>query len=610
MRRRTELPATNRNDWATFKSLFDYLWEFRTRIWIALAFMALAKLANIGVPVTLKHIVDALTINLEDPALLLQLPLYLLIAYGLLRLSTSLFNELRNAIFARASQNTVRKIAGKVFSHLHNLALRFHLDRQTGGVSRDIERGTRSISQLLHYVIFSILPTIFEISVVCVILLISYSWWFTFVTMLTVTFYFIYTYKVTTWRTKFRVRMNEMDSQANTSAIDSLINYETVKYFNNEAYEVKRYDDHLKEWEQASVKSQVTLAMLNVGQGLIISIGLTVILIMAGNGVVAGTMTLGDFVLVNAFLIQLYIPLNFLGTIFREINHCLTDVERMFGLLNEHNEIVDKPDAMQLSVSRAEISFNNVSFHYRDDRPVLQDINFTIHGGQKVAVVGESGAGKSTLARLLFRFYDVSGGGIYIDGQDLRDVTRDSLRKSLGVVPQDTVLFNDTIDYNIRYGRPDASNAEVIQAANLAHLDKFINSIPQGLDTTVGERGLKLSGGEKQRIAIARTILKDPPILILDEATSALDSKSEQSIQIALNEIAEHRTTLVIAHRLSTIIDADQIIVLKSGKIIEQGPHVSLLAMKGNYAEMWALQQEQRRHQLETQDDYPEMEAI
>lgn len=610
MSRRTELPATNRNDWATIKSLFAYLWDFKARIVLALVFMASAKLANIGVPVALKHIVDALTIDPETPSQLLQLPLILLLAYGLLRLSTSLLNELRNAIFARASQSTVRKIAGKVFSHLHDLALRFHLDRQTGGVSRDIERGTRSVSNLMHYLIFSILPTIFEISVVCIILLSSYSWWFTFVIMLTVTLYFIYTYKVTTWRTKFRVRMNEMDSRANTAAIDSLINYETVKYFNNEAYEVKRYDDHLKEWEKASVKSQVTLAMLNVGQGLVIAIGLTIIMVMAGNGVVAGNMTLGDFVLVNAFLIQLYIPLNFLGTIFREINHCLTDVERMFGLLEERNEVTDKPNAISLSVSQAEINFHNVYFDYRKDRSILQDINFTVHGGQKVAVVGESGAGKSTLARLLFRFYDVSDGIIDIDGQDLREVTRESLRQAIGVVPQDTVLFNDSIEYNIQYGRPDASHAEVVKAANLAHLDKFISALPQGLDTIVGERGLKLSGGEKQRIAIARTILKDPPILILDEATSALDSKSEQSIQIALNEIAAHRTTLVIAHRLSTIIDSDQIIVLKAGRIIEQGNHGSLLALQGNYAEMWALQQEQRRHQLESLENYPKMKAI
>ena len=610
MSRRTELPASNRNDWATIKSLFTYFWDFRARIVIALIFMALAKLANIGVPVTLKHIVDTLTLNLEDPSQILQIPLLLLIVYGLLRLSTSLFNELRNAIFARASQSTVRRIAGKVFGHLHNLALRFHLDRQTGGISRDIERGTRSVSQLMHYLIFSILPTVFEIVVVCIILLASYDWLFTFVTMLTVSLYFLYTYKVTTWRTKFRVRMNEMDSLANTAAIDSLINYETVKYFNNETFEVNRYDSHLKEWEHASVKSQVTLAMLNIGQGLIVATGLTIIMVMAANGVANGSMTLGDFVLVNAFLIQLYIPLNFLGTIFREINHCLTDVERMFGLLEERNEVTDTPDAEPLLINRADIVFNNVCFDYRKDRSILRDVSFSIRGGQKIAVVGESGAGKSTLSRLLFRFYDVTEGAIFIDGQDLRDVTRDSLRQAIGVVPQDTVLFNDTIEYNIRYGRPDASSAEVIQAAKLAHLDKFITSLPQGLNTTVGERGLKLSGGEKQRIAIARTILKDPPILLLDEATSALDSQSEQSIQIALNEISAHRTTLVIAHRLSTIIDADQVIVLKAGRIIEQGTHDDLLTMSGTYADMWALQQEQRRHQLESAKEMPEINVI
>ena len=595
---RIELPAEHRQDWKTLNTLAPYLWEFRSRIALALGFMAIAKLANIGVPLTLKHVIDALDVTASTGELV-TVPLALLLAYGALRLSTSLFNELRNAIFARASQRSVRRIALNVFRHLHELSLRFHLDRETGGVSRDIERGSRSTNQLLHYMIFSIVPTIFEIVVVCGILFANYHWSFAAITLTTVALYFVYTYKVTSWRTRFRVRMNAMDSKANTAAVDSLINYETVKYFGNEGFEAQRYDGHLREWEKASIKSEMSLALLNVGQGIIIASGLTVIMVLAGNGVAAGTMTLGDFVLVNAFLIQLYIPLNFLGTIFREVKHCLTDMERMFGLLDINREVDERPGAVPLNVRDAHVAFDNVNFGYRPDRTILSGVSLDIEGGRKVAVVGPSGAGKSTLARLLFRFYDVGGGRITIDGQDIRDVTLSSLRAAIGIVPQDTVLFNDTIEYNIRYGRPDCSFDDVERAARLAHLEQFIRVLPQGYATLVGERGLKLSGGEKQRIALARTILKDPPILVLDEATSALDSHAERAIQAALNEVAAERTTLVIAHRLSTVIDADQILVLEQGRIVEAGTHAALLERGGRYAGMWALQQQQHRDPAE-----------
>ncbi len=598
---RTELPATNRNDWNTLSFLFPYLLQYRARIGFALLFLALAKLANIGVPIALKTIVDQL--DSDNKAIeLLTVPLALLIAYGLLRFSTSLFQELRNAVFARASEESTRKIALKVFEHLHSLSLRFHLDRQTGGVSRDIERGSRSIAQLLHYLIFSILPTIFEILVVCAILYFSFDVWFSLITLATVAVYFVYTYKVTEWRIKFRVAMNAADSRANTSAIDSLINYETVKYFGNEAYEKERYDTHLRKWQNESIRSTVSLSLLNVGQGVIIGTGLTVLMIMAAQGVVGGSMTLGDFVMVNAFLIQLYIPLNFLGTIFRELKHCLTDMERMFGLLDIETEIHDRPGARPLAISQGAVKFEGVSFRYNPDRQILFDVGFEIPAGNKVAVVGPSGSGKSTLARLLFRFYEVSDGSILIDGQDIKQVTLDSLRAAIGIVPQVTVLFNDTISYNIRYGNTGASDDAVRRAAQLAHLDRFIESLPQGYDTVVGERGLKLSGGEKQRIAIARTILKDPPILILDEATSSLDSKSEKAIQSALKEVAANRTTLVIAHRLSTIIDADEILVLEHGVITERGTHQQLIAMNAHYAEMWRLQQEQQAIEREEKE--------
>ncbi len=601
---RTELPAKGRNDWKTIRSLLPYLSDYRWRIGLALVLMGLAKLANIGVPLILKEIVDALDMVSGNTQTAIALPLFLLIAYGLLRLGTSLFNELRNAVFAKASQSAIRQVALKVFRHLHDLSLRFHLDRQTGGLSRDIERGSRSISQLLFYLVFNILPTIFEMVVVCAILLVRYDAWFAIVTAVTVTLYFIYTYQITNWRIKFRVRMNEMDSKANSTAIDALINYETVKYFGNEDFETRRYNTHMQEWEKASIKSQTTLALLNVGQGLIIAIGLTILMIMAGNGVVAGHMTLGDFVLVNAFLIQLYIPLNFLGTVFREVQHCLTDMEKMFGLLDVKQDVVDDLDARELIVSNADVKFENVGFSYNPDRQILSDVSFNVPGGHKVAIVGASGAGKSTVARLLFRFYDVGTGVISIDGQDINNVSLQSLRNAIGVVPQDTVLFNDTIEYNIRYGKPDCDKEEVVNAARLAHLDTFIDTLPLGYETLVGERGLKLSGGEKQRIAIARTLLKNPPILILDEATSSLDSKSEKAIQSALTSITENRTTLVIAHRLSTVIDADQILVLEHGQIVERGTHNELLAKNGIYAHLWSLQQAQ----AETPDDEDNIE--
>ena len=556
--------------------------------------LILAKLANVSVPIALKSIVDSLGAS-DGVTAILTIPVALLIAYGLLRFGTILFQELRNAIFARASQQTTRQIALVVFEHLHRLSLRFHLDRQTGGISRDIERGSRSVAQLLNFLVFNIVPTVFEIVVVCAILFYSFGIWFALVTLATVTIYVVYTDKVTEWRIKFRVDMNNADSRANSTAVDSLINYETVKYFGNEGFEASRYNRNMQAWETASVKSQVSLSLLNCGQGVIIGAGVTILMIMAANGIVSGALTMGDFVMVNAFLIQLYIPLNFLGTIFREVRHSLTDMERMFSLLDETTEIENKPGAIELHTTHPEVRFNKVCFNYNEDRQILNDVDILIPPGSKIAVVGPSGSGKSTIARLLYRFFDVTSGSVSIDGIDIRDLTQESLRAAIGVVPQDTVLFNDTIGYNIRYGRPNASDEDVRHAARLAHIDHFIESLPDGYDTLVGERGLKLSGGEKQRIAIARTVLKNPPILILDEATSQLDSKSEKAIQSALNEISENRTSLVIAHRLSTISDADRILVIEKGSVAESGTHEELLAAQGHYADMWRLQQEQQR---------------
>ncbi len=579
-------PPERGNDWNTIKTLLPYLWEFKGRVLFALACLAAAKLATVAVPLVLKDIVDAL----DPKQAVLTLPLALLIAYGALRLASSLFGELRDVIFAKVTQRSIRRVAQKVFEHLHALSLRFHLERQTGGVSRDIERGAAGIRFLLNFMLFNILPTLLEIGIVAVILLVKYDPWFAIITLGTLVVYIAYTLWITEWRMVLRRNMNEMDSKANTRAIDSLLNYETVKYFGNERYESQRYDETLEKWEHAAIRNQTSLSILNVGQATIIAIGVTLLMILATQGVVAGTMTVGDLVLVNAFLIQLYAPLHFLGFVYREIRHSLADMERMFGLLGRHREIEDKPGAPDLKVSGGAIRFEHVAFGYEPRRQVLHDVSFEVPAGHKVAVVGASGAGKSTLSRLLFRFYDVTAGRILIDGQDIRDVTQASLRRAIGIVPQDTVLFNDTVYYNIAYGRPEASREEVIEAAKAAHIHEFIESLPDKYDSVVGERGLKLSGGEKQRVAIARTLLKRPPILVFDEATSALDSKTEKAIQAELRELAVNHTTLVIAHRLSTIMDADQILVMDGGRIVERGTHNELLARGGVYAHLWALQ--------------------
>ena len=569
--------------------LLPYLLEFKGRVALALVLLILAKLANVGVPLLLKEIVDAL----NQPRAMLLVPVFLVVGYGLLRLCSTLFGELRDAVFAKVTQRAIRRVALQVFTHLHSLSLRFHLDRQTGGVSRDIERGTRGISFLLTFLLFNILPTLLEIGMVAVILLVKYSAWFAVIIFVTLLVYVAFTLFITEWRMVFRRVMNDMDSKANTRAIDSLINYETVKYFGNEQYEARRYDEHMSQWEISAVKNQTSLATLNSGQSAIIAVGVTALMLLAADEVVKGRMTLGDLVLVNMFMLQLYMPLHFLGFVYREIKNSLADMERMFHLLNESREIEDTASAIPLQVRSGAVRFEQVAFSYQPDRQILADVSFDIPAGQIVAVVGASGAGKSTLSRLLFRFYDINSGRILIDGQDIRTVTQASLRAAIGIVPQDTVLFNDTIYYNIAYGRPQASREEVMQAAQSAHIHTFIESLPQGYDSMVGERGLKLSGGEKQRVAIARAILKHPAILIFDEATSALDSKSEKAIQDELRHVARNRTTLVIAHRLSTIVDAHQILVMDHGRIVERGTHLELLTLRGIYGQMWALQQQE-----------------
>ncbi|WP_305825237.1 ABCB family ABC transporter ATP-binding protein/permease [Massilia brevitalea] len=579
-----------RTDWATLRTLFPYLWVYKWRVMAALGALIGAKMANVGVPLVLKKLIDQLAIDPAHPQALLVLPVGALIAYGALRLSTTVFTELREFLFARVTQRAVRTIALKVFRHLHALSLRFHLNRQTGGMTRDIERGTRGVNSLISYSLFNVLPTLVEITLVLGYMAFNYDIWFTVITAGALAAYITFTVVVTEWRTHFRRTMNELDSKANTKAIDSLINYETVKYFGNEDYEAKRYDAGLQHYENAAVRSQTSLSVLNTGQSLIIATAVTLILWRATEGVIAGTMSLGDLVLVNSFMIQLYIPLNFLGVIYREIKQALADMERLFGLLDQNREVADAPSAHPLVAQGAHVAFSHVEFSYESKRQILFDVDFAIPAGTTTAVVGHSGSGKSTLSRLLFRFYDVNRGSISIDGQDIRNVTQQSLRSAIGIVPQDTVLFNDTIEYNIAYGRPGASHADIVAAARAASIHEFIESLPDGYATMVGERGLKLSGGEKQRVAIARTLLKNPAILIFDEATSALDSKSEQAIQGQLKEIARNRTTLVIAHRLSTIADAQQIIVLDHGRIVERGTHGSLLAARGLYAQMWERQ--------------------
>ncbi|MCG9082054.1 ABCB family ABC transporter ATP-binding protein/permease [Laribacter hongkongensis] len=580
---------TNRNDLQTLKTLIPYLLEFKWRVALALSCLVAAKLANVSVPVFLKDVVD----QLSGPHAILALPMGLIAAYGLARLSTSVFGELRDAIFAKVTQRAIRRIAMQVFAHLQRLSLRFHLERQTGGMSRDIERGTKGIGFLLNFTLFNILPTLLEIALVAGILLWRYDWYFAVVTIGTIVAYITFTLTVTEWRMVFRRSMNDLDSKANSKAIDALLNYETVKYFGNERYEIQRYDGNLASWEDSAVKNQTSLNFLNAGQGVIIAAGVTLLMGLAADGVVKGTMSIGDLVLVNAYLIQLYAPLNFLGFVYREIKHSLADMERMFTLLDVGEEVADRPDAVTLDSRSVAIRFEHVDFGYDSKRQILHDVSFEIPAGHTVAVVGSSGAGKSTLSRLLFRFYDVNSGRISLNGRDLRDYSQASLRAHIGIVPQDTVLFNDSIYYNIAYGRPDASREEVIEAARAARIHEFVERLPDGYDTRVGERGLKLSGGEKQRVAIARTLLKNPPIMVFDEATSALDSETEKGIQSELTVISQDRTTLIIAHRLSTIVDADEIVVMEQGRIVERGNFRSLLEADGRFADMWRLQQQE-----------------
>jgi len=580
-------PLDRAGGWHTIRTLLPYLWEFKARVILALAFLVAAKVANVGVPLVMKEIVDALDVKTA----LIVLPLALLVLYGVLRASNTMFAELRDIVFVRVSRRAIRRVALQVFRHLHSLSLRFHLERQTGGVSRDIDRGTRGISTLLSYMLFSIIPVILEFGLVAVVLLSKFDWQFAAITFAAVVAYLAFTFGVTEWRMEIRRRANELDSKANSRAIDSLLNYETVKYFNNEEFEARRYDESLKKYETAEVKNEASLGVLNIGQSAIIALAVTLLMVLAAQGVVSKRLTLGDLVLVNGLLIQLYIPLNFLGMVYREIKQSLADLGKMFSLLQQNKDVEDKSGAPALRAGDAPVRFERVSFSYEPRRQILHDVSFDIPAGKTVAVVGHSGSGKSTLSRLLFRFYDVSGGRITVNGQDIRDVTQASLRAVLGIVPQDTVLFNDTVFYNIQYGRPQASREEVIEAARAAHIHEFIESLPEGYNAMVGERGLKLSGGEKQRVAIARAILKNPRIFVFDEATSALDSRSEKVIQAELERIAQERTTLVIAHRLSTIVDADEILVMDHGRIVERGTHRTLLEREGAYAQMWALQQ-------------------
>ena len=585
-------PTPPGNDWKTLSRLLPYLWQYKWRVVIALSLMVCAKLANVSVPLLLKELVDAMSLKPGDPQAVLVVPVALLVGYGALRLMTSAFTELRELVFAKATQGASRSIALQTFEHLHALSLRFHLARQTGGMTRDIERGVRGIESLISYSLYSVIPTLIEVGLVLTILAVKFDAWFAGITLAALAFYIFFTVRVTEWRTQFRKQANEFDSAAHTRAVDSLLNYETVKYFGNERFEAGRYDESLERLRLSRLKAQTSLSLLNTGQQLIIASALVAMLWRATEGVVAGRMTLGDLVMINAFMIQLYIPLNFLGVLYREIKQSLTDLDKMFVLMDREREVADAPGASALALQGApDVVFDRVSFAYEPDRPILKDISFTIPAGKTVAVVGPSGSGKSTLARLMFRFYDVQQGFIRIAGQDIRQVTQSSVRQALGIVPQDTVLFNDSVAYNIAYGRPGASQAEIEGAARSARIHDFIASTPKGYQTSVGERGLKLSGGEKQRVAIARTLLKDPPILVFDEATSALDSANERAIQSELASVAQNKTTLVIAHRLSTVVDAHEILVMEAGQIIERGNHAELLAQQGRYASMWAMQQ-------------------
>lgn len=599
--RKNQFSTPKSSQWQVLRLLVPYLLEFRGRVIVALLLLILAKFAAVAVPLVLKQIVDALS----RPDALISLPVLMLIAYALLRFASTLFSELRDALFSQVNQYTIRNVALKVFRHLHALSPRFHLARQTGGISRDIERGTRGIGFLLGLALFNVMPTLVEIGLVLAVLLFNYDVWFSLIILTTFLFYGLFTIVATEWRMVHRRAMNKMDSKANTRAIDSLINFETVKYFANEDYEARRYNHSMRWWARAAVRNQKALSILNTGQSAIIALGVASVMLLAGQGVVQHSMTIGDLVLVNAYVIQICLPLNFLGFVYREIKDALTDTEKMFGLLNEEIDVTDDPNAQELLVTKGAIQFDAVSFSYQVARPILHSISFEIPAGKTLAVVGGSGAGKSTLSRLLFRFYDVTSGRILIDGCDIRDMTLKSLRKAVGIVPQDTVLFNDTIMRNIAYGKAGAGHAEIIAAAKAAHIHDFIESLPDKYDTVVGERGLKLSGGEKQRVSIARAMLKNPPILVFDEATSALDSKSENAIHEEMRAIAKNRTTLIIAHRLSTVIDADIILVLDKGHIAESGPHLELLARNGLYAQLWSLQQHEHQHEVKnTEPDY------
>lgn len=602
--------ATNESEEArhlqTLRQLSKYLWpkdrpDLRWRVVAALLFLIGAKFVGVYVPFLLKHAIDSLTPSASSETLMVGVAISWIIAYSLGRVISQAFGELRDFVFAKVTQHTQRTIGLQTFQHLHALSLAFHLDRQTGGLSRVIERGTRGIQTVLSFMLFNILPTFFEVGLVTAILWFTFGWSYAAVTFATIVGYIFYTLLITDWRVRFRRTMNQKDSEANTKAIDSLLNFETVKYFGNEEHEYRRFDAALAGYERAAVQSQRSLSLLNIGQGLIIALGLVAVMILAARAVGARTLTVGDFVLVNTYLIQLYLPLNFLGFVYRETKQSLVDMDKMFDLLQVAADIRDKANAPEIQVTKAEIRFDHVSFGYNPERLILKDVSFSVPPGKTVALVGPSGAGKSTISRLLFRFYDVNSGSIQIDGQDIRDVRQRTLRRAIGIVPQDTVLFNDTIGYNIHYGRPEASGEEMRRAAQLASIDQFIESLPQKYETTVGERGLKLSGGEKQRVAIARTILKSPPILVFDEATSALDSRTEMEIQTSLREVSRDRTTLVIAHRLSTVVDADEILVLKEGQIVERGRHADLLALDGEYASMWARQAEARAAQAKIQ---------